>query len=65
MKGRVQLHTCTVEAISFKAFPTCTVEAAISVSAVGIGTACMYLQFTLIDICQNGRKLCEYVSSSH
>ena len=45
--------TFTVEPISFKAFPTCAVKAAHCVSAVGIGTACMYLQFTLIDICQN------------
>ena len=43
--------TFTVESIAFKAFSTCTVEAAISVSAVGIGTACMGLQFTLVDIC--------------
>ena len=46
------LCTCTVEPISFKAFPTCAVEASIFVSADGIGTACMYLQFTLIDICK-------------
>ena len=46
------VHTCTVEPISFKTLPTCAVEAAICVSAVGIWTACMGLQFTLIDICR-------------
>ena len=46
------IHTCTVEPISFKAFPTCAVEATICVSAVGIGTARVCFQFTLIDICR-------------
>ena len=46
------VHTCTVEPVAFKAFHACTVEATICVSAVGIGAACMYLQFTLIDICR-------------
>ena len=46
------VHTCTVEPISFKTFPTCAAEAAICVSAVGIGTAWICLQFTLIDICR-------------
>ena len=46
------IHTCTVEPISFEAFPTCAVKAAICVSAVGIGTAWICLQFTLIDICR-------------
>ena len=49
----VVLYTCTVESIAFKAFPTCAVKASIYVGAVGIETACMHLQFTLIDICQN------------
>jgi len=44
-------YTCTVEPISFKAFPTCAVKAAICISAVGIGAAWICLQFTLIDIC--------------
>ena len=63
MKSRVQLHTFAIESISFKAFSTCTVEAAISVSTVCIGIACMCPQFTLINICKNWRKY--HVSSSH
>ena len=47
----VFIHTCTVEAIAFKTLFTCAVEAAICVSAVGIGITCMGLQFTLVDIC--------------
>ena len=46
------VQTCTVEPISFKAFPTCAVEATICVSAVGIGIARVSLQFALIDICR-------------
>ena len=50
-------YTCAVESISFEAFPTCAVEAAISVSAVGIGTARIYLQVTLIDICRLNKSM--------
>ena len=60
MKGRAQLHTCAINSISFKAFPTCAVEAAIVVSAGGIGMACMCPHFTLINICKNWRKLHKY-----
>ena len=66
MKSRVQLYTCAIKSISFKAFSTCTVEATICVSAVCIGIACMYPQFTLINICKNGRKKRNCVNrSSH
>ena len=44
--------TCTVDTISFKAFPTCAVEASICITTVGIDIACMCPQFTLIDICK-------------
>ena len=53
------VHTCTVEAIAFKTLSTCTVEAAICVSTVGIGMACMGLQVTLVDIC-TVRKMNKY-----
>ena len=49
--GMCIVCTCTVEAVAFKTLSTCAVEAAHCVSTVGIGIACMYLQFTLIDIC--------------
>jgi len=44
--------TCTVESIAFKSSHTCAVEAAIRISAVSIGVAWIYLQFTLLDICR-------------
>ena len=57
MKGRVQLHTCATKSISFKAFRTCAVEAAVCVSTVCIRMACMCPHFTLINICKKiGRK---------
>ena len=55
----VIVRTCTVEPIAFKTLSTCTVEAAICVSTVGIGMACMGLQVTLVDIC-TVRKMNKY-----
>ena len=41
--GHLIHFTCAGESIAFKAFSTCTVEAAICVSAVGIGIAWIHL----------------------